>query len=99
MEPLSVVERDGYMNGIYYTWSFKIKNIPYGLIKKFKFRFCSCSYHQLEVVYFFEKYVPVMQFTTIWFMLILEVLLGIKSKQGDVTAAFINADVYKGENI
>ena len=32
-------------------------------------------------------------------MLILEVLLGIKSKQGDVTEPFISVDVYKGENI
>ena len=32
-------------------------------------------------------------------MLILEVLLGLKSKQGDITAAFVHADVEKYENI
>ena len=32
-------------------------------------------------------------------MLILEVLLGLKSKQGDIIAAFVHADVEKGENI
>jgi hypothetical protein len=32
-------------------------------------------------------------------MLILEVLLGLKSKQGDITAAFVHADVEKGEDI
>jgi hypothetical protein len=30
-------------------------------------------------------------------MLILEVLLNLKSKQGDVTAAFLHADLDKGE--
>ena len=32
-------------------------------------------------------------------MLILEVLLGLKSKQGDITAAFVDAAVEEGENI
>ena len=32
-------------------------------------------------------------------MIILEVLLGIKYKQGDVTKTFLHADVGKGENI
>ena len=32
-------------------------------------------------------------------MLILEVLLGLKSKQGDVTAAFLHANLGKGEKI
>ena len=32
-------------------------------------------------------------------MLILEVLLGLKSKQGDVTAAFLHADIEEGEEV
>ncbi len=32
-------------------------------------------------------------------MLILEVLLGLKSKQGDVTVVFLHADLEKGKNI
>jgi hypothetical protein len=32
-------------------------------------------------------------------MLILEVLLNLKSKQGDITAAFVHANVEEGENI
>eukprot|EP00804_Cyclotella_cryptica_P007787 CCRYP_001378-RD/>CCRYP_001378-RD protein AED:0.47 eAED:0.48 QI:0/-1/0/1/-1/1/1/0/137 len=32
-------------------------------------------------------------------MLILEVLLKLKSKQGDITASFVHADVEEGENI
>ena len=32
-------------------------------------------------------------------MLILEVLLGLKSKQGHITAAFVHANVEEGESI
>jgi hypothetical protein len=32
-------------------------------------------------------------------MLILEVLLNLKSKQGDITPAFVHANVKEGENI
>ena len=32
-------------------------------------------------------------------MLILEFLLGLKSKQGDITAAFLNADIPKDEKV
>ena len=50
-------------------------------------------------VNFFETYAPVVQWTTIQLMLILEVLLGLKSKQDDITASFVPADVQEGENI
>ena len=46
---------------------------------------------QLEVIYYFETYVPVVQWTTISLMLILEILLQLKSEQGDIAAAFIHA--------
>ena len=39
------------------------------------------------------------QCTTVSIMLILEILLKLKSKQGDVTAAFLHADVGKDEDI
>ena len=39
------------------------------------------------------------QWTTVRLMLILEVLLGLKSKQGDVTAAFLHADLEEGKNV
>jgi hypothetical protein len=37
--------------------------------------------------------------TTTWFILILEVMLGLKSKQGDIMAAYVHADVEGGKNI
>ena len=52
---------------------------------------------QLEGVDFFETYAPVVQWTTIWLMFILEVLLGLKSKQGDVTCAFLHTNLASDE--
>jgi hypothetical protein len=54
---------------------------------------------QLEGVDFFKTYAPVVQWTTIWLMLILEVLLGLKSKQGDLTCAFLYADLAPDETV
>ena len=54
---------------------------------------------QLEGVDFFETYAPVVQWTMIWLMFILEVLLGLKSKQGDVTCAFLHADLAPDETV
>ena len=48
---------------------------------------------QLEGIDFFETYAPVVQWTTIRLMFILEILLGLKSKQGDVLATFLHADL------
>lgn len=81
------------------TWAFKCKRYPDGLIKKFKARFCARGDQQLEGIDFFETYAPVVQWTTVRLMLILEVLLELKSKQGDVTAAFLHADLEPGESI
>ncbi len=52
---------------------------------------------QLEGVDFFETYAPVVQWTMIRLMFILEVLLGLKSKQGDVTRAFLHTDLAPDE--
>jgi hypothetical protein len=81
------------------TWAFKCKRYPDGLIKKFKARFCARGNQQLEGIDFFETYAPVVQWTTIRLMFILEILLGLKSKQGDVTCAFLYADLGPGENV
>ena len=99
MEAWDVVERYDDINVIGSTWALNTKRFPDGLINKFKARFCAHGDHQLEGVYLFETYAPVVQWATIQLILTLEVLVGLKSKQGDVTAEFLNADVDKGENI
>ena len=77
-----VVDKTDEMNVIDSTWAFKIKRYPDGLIKKFKGRFCARGDQQIEGIDFFETYAPVVQWTTVQLMLILEVLLDLKSKQG-----------------
>ena len=53
----------------------------------------------MEGIYLFETYAPVVQWTTVQCMLILELLLGLKSKEGDVTAAFLNSYIPENEKV
>ena len=99
MDAWEVVERTADMHVIQSTWAFKCKRYPDGLIKKFKARFCARGDQQVEGIDYFETYAPVVQWTTVRLMLILEVLLGLKSKQGDVTAAFLHGKLEKGEKV
>jgi hypothetical protein len=99
MDAWEVVKRTADMNVLESTWAFKCKRYPDGLIKKFKARFCARGDQQIEGVDFFETYAPVVQWTTVRLMLILEVLLDLKSKQGDVTAAFLHAQLDEGEEV
>jgi len=99
MDAWEVVDRPPDANVVGGTWAFKLKRYPDGKVKKFKARFCARGDQQKEGIDFFETYAPVAQWTTVRLMLILEVLLNLKSKQGDVTAAFLHADVEENENI
>ena len=87
------------MNVIDSISAFKLKRFPDGLIKKFKARFCARGDQQLEGIDFFETYTPVVQWTTVRMMLILEILLYRKSKQGDVTAAFLHTKLGEDEKV
>ena len=53
----------------------------------------------MEGIDFFETYAPVVQCTTVWFMLIIKVVLGFKPKQCDTNAAFIHADIHEDEKL
>ena len=86
-------DQDKSMNAIDSKWSFKCKCYPGGLIKNFKSRYFARGDQQLEGIYLFETYVPVLQLTTVRLMLILEVLLGLKSQQGNVTTALLHSDI------
>ena len=99
MDSWSVVDRTDDMNVLPSTWAFKIKRFPDGLIKKYKARFCARGDKQIEGVDYFETYAPVVQWTTIRLLLILECLLGLVSKQEDITCAFLHAHLDEGENV
>ena len=94
-----IVDQYDYMNSINLTWDFKYKRYPDGLIKDCKAQFFARGNQQLEVIYFFETYAPVVQCTTVWFMLIIKVVLGFKPKQCDTNAAFIHADIHEDEKL
>ena len=94
-----MVEREDDTNVINGTWAFKCKRFPNGTVKKFKARFCARGDQQLEGIDFFDTYAPIVQWTTVRLMLILENLLGLKSKQADVTAAFLHATLEKDEEV
>jgi hypothetical protein len=61
--------------------------------------FCARGDMQLKGIDSFETHAPVVQWTTIWLMFILEVLLDLKSKQGDITCAFLHADLGPDETV
>ncbi len=81
------------------TWAFKCKRYPDGLTKKFKARFCARGNKQLKGIDFFETYAPFVQWTTIRLMFILEILLGLKSRQGNVLCAFLQGELEPDENV
>ena len=95
----TVVEREAGMNVLPGTWAFKLKRYPDGKVKKFKARFCARGDRQKEGIDFTETYAPVAQWTTVRMMLILECLLGLKSKQGDISCAFLHAELGPTERI
>ena len=95
----TVVEQDEAQNILPGTWAFKCKQYPDGSIKKFKARFCARGDRQKEGIDCDETYTPVAQFTTVCIMLILECLLGLKSKQGDISCAFLHAELGPEERI
>ena len=68
------------------------KNFPYGLVNTFEAHFCARANQQLEGVYFFEIYAPVLQWTTVYLILVLEVLLELKPNQDNFIAAFLYAN-------
>ncbi len=68
-------------------------------MKKFKARFCAHEDQQIEGIDFFETYSPVVQWTNICLMLIFENLLSLKSKQDNITAAFLHATLEEDEKV
>ena len=70
------------------TCTFKDKRIHYGRLRKFKARFCARGDIQMEVVYYFEKYAPVVSLTTVIFMLRLSINQGWATIQMDLSNGF-----------
>ncbi len=73
--------------------------ISNGLVKKFKVFFCAHGDWELEGIDFFETYAIVVQWTTVYLILILDYLIRLKSKQADVIAAFLHATLGEDEKV
>ena len=94
-----LVPRTPEMNVLPSTWAFKCKRFPDGRVKKFKARFCARGDRQKEGIDFFETWSPVVQWTTVRIMLIFSCILGLKSVQADITAAFVHAHLPTTEQV
>ncbi len=89
MDVWEAVDHEDGMNVIDSIWAFKLKHFPYRIVKKkFNAQFCAHHDQQSNGIDFFETYARAVQGTMVQLMLVLEILLQLKSKQGDVTAAF-----------
>ena len=99
MDAWKVFDREEGMNVLPSIWEFKFKRFPDRLIKKFKARFCARGDKQIEGIDYFETFAPVVQWITVRLMLILECLLSLVSKQGDVTCAFLHSHIPKEERV
>jgi Reverse transcriptase (RNA-dependent DNA polymerase) len=75
------------------TWAFRIKRFPDGSMRKLKARFCARGYEQTEGVDFTETFAPVVNWTTVRFLLMMSILLGLETRQVDYVAAFIQAEI------
>jgi hypothetical protein len=84
------IRTDDITNVLPSTWAFKLKQYLDGTVKKFKGHFCARGDKQIQGVNFFKTYSPVVQWTTIRLMLVLECILGLCSKRGDITCAFLH---------
>ncbi|KAG7343789.1 reverse transcriptase RNA-dependent DNA polymerase [Nitzschia inconspicua] len=75
------------------TWAFRIKRYPDGSMRKLKARFCARGFEQTEGVDYDETFAPVVNWTTVRFLLMMSILLGLETRQVDYVAAFVQADI------
>jgi hypothetical protein len=88
-----VVNRPKDRSVVSSTWDFKVKRFPDGSIRKLKARFCARGYEQIEGVDYCEAFGPVVNWTTVRFLLMMSILLDLETKQVDYVAAFVQADI------
>ena len=76
----------------------RIKRYPDGRVNKFKARFCARGDKQIEGVDYFEKFAPVVSWTTVRTLMVLSLNLGWVTKQVDFSNAFcqatLNEEIY-----
>ena len=90
----TVIPRSSVPNGANIlpgTWVFRIKRYPDGRMRKFKARFCVRSDKQIKGVDYFDKYSPVVSWSTVRMLLSLTVSQNLATRQVDFSNAFVQA--------
>ena len=81
-------------------WALRIKCFPDGRFRKIKARFCARGDKQIEGIDYFDKYAPVVFWSTVRLLLCTSISQGWKTKQVDFSNALVQAeleeDVYIG---
>jgi hypothetical protein len=98
MHAWDIVDRESWMNVLPSTWAFHCKRYPDGIIKKLKARLCARGDQQLEGVDYFKTCPPVINWQSVWIMLILSILLDLQTIQVDYTTAFLHTNIDKDPN-
>ena len=75
------------------TWAFKLKRYPDGSPRKFKARLCVRGDKQTEGVDYFEKYAPVVSWSSVRMLLTLTAREQLKTRLVDFTNAFAQANL------
>lgn len=91
MSAWQVLDRGDSMNFNSSEWVFKCNLYPDALIKNFKRLYFAHDDQKLDGILFFKSYEPVVKWETVHLIIVLEIALGLKSKQADFISAFLHA--------
>jgi hypothetical protein len=93
-----ITNHESWMNILSSACAFGCKQYPDVMIKKLREILRARGDRQLEGVYYFKTYVPVVNWQTVRNMLILSILLDLQTIQVDYTAAFLHSNIYQDPN-
>ena len=99
MDAWEVVDKPTDRKVLPSLWAFKKKRNPDGLIRKFKARFTARGDKQVEGVDFTDTWAPVVAWSTIRLMFIMQCVLGLESASADVSCAFLHGELEEGEEV
>ena len=88
-----IIPRTEDMHVLAFTWIFKCKRFPNGLVRKLKGRLCVRGDLHIKRVDFFETYAPVIQWITIRLLLILSIHLNLSLMQVDYISALLHTSI------
>ncbi len=74
-------------------WSFKCKRFPDGMLNKHKAQLCTHGGQQTWGLDYWDTYAPVITWASIWLLLIIAKIHGLKSKSIDFVLAFPQANL------